>query len=173
MKAIKLLTVLFLAMATALHAEIKLKVGDTAPKIEGIDQDEKPWKLEDVLAKKKAVLLYFYPKDNTPGCTKQAQTLRQRMETFAKRNLEVVGVSFDDCASHREFIKQHDLNFTLLADTEGKIADAYGVRMPDKARAKRVTFLINPAGKIVYIIENPNADIHLEQIKDGIAKLGK
>src|SRR5688572_24136706 len=124
MKTLRILIALFVATAACLNAaETKLKVGDTAPKIEGIDQSEKPWKLEETLAKKKAVLLYFYPKDNTPGCTKQAQTLRERMESFTKSNVEVVGVSFDDCASHQQFTEQHKLNFTLLADTDGKIAD--------------------------------------------------
>src|SRR2546423_1767133 len=103
------------------------KVGDKAPLIQGQDQDGKAFKLADVVGKK-AVLLYFYPKDDTPGCTKQACGLRDRMSDLEKDNVQVVGVSFDNADSHKKFIAKHNLNFPLLADTDGKIADAYGVR---------------------------------------------
>ena len=102
-------------------------VGDKAPAVTGKDQDGKTWKLSSH-AGKKIVLLYFYPRDDTPGCTKEACGLRDRMEDLKKDNVEVVGVSFDSAESHQKFIAKHSLNFTLLADTDGKIADAYGVR---------------------------------------------
>src|SRR5215475_9464115 len=103
------------------------KVGDKAPLIEGKDQNDRTWKLADVIGKK-IVLLYFYPKDDTPGCTKQACGLRDRMDALKSDNVEVIGVSFDSVESHKKFIEKHNLNFTLLADTDGNIADAYGVR---------------------------------------------
>src|SRR5438132_13028671 len=96
------------------------KVGDKAPLIEGKDQDGKTWKLADVVGKK-VVLLYFYPKDGTPGCTKEACGFRDQMSDLKKENVEVIGVSFDSAESHQKFIVRHSLNFPLLADTDGKI----------------------------------------------------
>src|SRR6185436_16218258 len=98
-----------------------LKVGDAAPLITGKNQDGKNWKLQSLIGKKN-VLLYFYPKDDTSGCTKQACALRDRMEDLKKDNVEVVGVSFDNEESHQAFIEKNKLNFILLADTDGKIA---------------------------------------------------
>ena len=123
------------------------KVGATAPLVEGKNQDGNAWKLADNVGKK-VVLLYFYPKDDTKGCTKEACGLRDRMSDLAKDNVEVVGVSFDSSESHQAFISKYSLNFSLLADTDGKIADAYGVRMTGKNMARRVSFLIGLDGKL-------------------------
>jgi len=162
---------IFAAAGLVAHAETELKVGDTAPKVSGIDTDTHPWKLEDLLGKKN-VLLYFYPKDNTPGCTKQACTLRDRMGDLQKQGIEVVGVSFDNTASHQEFRHKYDLNFKLIADTEGKIADAYGTRKEaGKNIARRVSFLIGKDGKIKHITDHPSADVHLAEMKEAIEKL--
>jgi thioredoxin-dependent peroxiredoxin len=149
---------------------LKLKVGEAAPLVTGLNQDGKEWKLADA-AGKQVVLLYFYPKDETPGCTKEACGLRDSMADLKKSDVAVVGVSFDSAESHRSFIAKHSLNFPLLADTEGKIADAYGVRMPDKARARRVSFLIGKDGKILHITDSPDADKHLTEMKEAVAKL--
>src|SRR5712692_2616813 len=113
-------------------------VGAKAPLIQGKDQDGKTWKLADDVGKK-VVLLYFYPKDNTPGCTKQACGLRDRMGDLKKDNVEVIGVSFDSAESHKKFIADQSLNFRLLADTEGKIADKYGTQMEGRQMARRVS----------------------------------
>ena len=145
-------------------------VGDKAPFVEGKDQDGKIWKLAD-LAGKKNVLLYFYPKDNTPGCTKEACGLRDRMDELKKGNVEVIGVSFDSAESHKKFIADQNLNFALLADTDGKIADTYGVRRPGGNVARRVSFLIGKDGKITHVTDNPNADVHLNEMKEAVAKL--
>src|SRR5713226_1436171 len=131
------------------------KVGDKAPLIEGKDQDGKTWKLADEVGKK-VVLLYFYPKDDTPGCTKEACGFRDRIADLRKDNVEVVGVSFDSPESHQKFISKYNLNFPLLADTDGKIADAYGVRMTGKDMAKRTSFLIGLDGKIVHVTDTMN-----------------
>jgi peroxiredoxin Q/BCP len=153
-------------------AALKLKVGDAAPQVAGSNQDGKEWKLAEA-AGKKVVLLYFYPKDETPGCTKEACGLRDSMGDLQKGDVEVIGVSFDNAESHKSFIAKHSLNFSLLADTEGKIAEAYGVRMPDKARARRVSFLIGKDGKILHITDSPDADKHLTEMKEAVAKLKK
>lgn len=151
-------------------ASLKLKVGEVAPLVVGVNQDGKEWKLADATGKK-VVLLYFYPKDETPGCTKEACGLRDSMGDLQKSDVEVVGVSFDSAESHKSFIAKHNLNFPLLADTDGKIADAYGVRMPDKARARRVSFLIGKDGKILHITDAPEADKHLTEMKAAVGKL--
>jgi peroxiredoxin Q/BCP len=148
------------------------QVGDQAAKIQAVDQDGKTWKLEDVLGKK-VVLLYFYPKDDTPGCTKEACGFRDRIADLKKENVEVVGVSFDSPESHQKFISKYHLNFPLLADTDGKIADAYGVRMTGKDMARRVSFLIGTDGKIVHVTDTMNADTHLAEMKDAVEKLKK
>jgi len=147
------------------------KVGDPAPRIEGKDQDGKTWKLADHIGKH-VVLLYFYPKDETPGCTKQACGLRDRMGDLKKQKVEVIGVSFDSSESHQKFIAKHSLNFLLLADTDGKIADAFGVRRePGKMMARRASFLIGLDGKIAHVTDVPSADVHLAEMKDAVAKL--
>jgi len=148
------------------------KVGDKAPAVEGKDQDGKSWKLSDY-AGKKAVLLYFYPKDDTPGCTKQACGLRDQMGDLKKENVEVVGVSFDNAESHQKFREKHSLNFTLLADTDGKIADAYGVRRGTSNMARRASFLIGKDGTIKHVTDTPSADTHLAEMKEAVAKLQK
>jgi peroxiredoxin Q/BCP len=163
----------FLSVAVAVNAAEPSKtpkVGDKAPLIEGTDQDGKSWKLADSIGKK-VVLLYFYPKDDTPGCTKQACGLRDRMGDLKKDNVEVIGVSFDNAESHKKFIAKHTLNFPLLADTDGKIADTYGVRMPNRNMARRASFLIGLDGKIAHITDVPSADTHLSEMKDAVAKL--
>ncbi|HEY0456396.1 MAG TPA: peroxiredoxin [Verrucomicrobiae bacterium] len=147
-------------------------VGSKAPLIEGNDQNGKPFKLADQVGKK-VVLLYFYPKDDTPGCTKEACGFRDRMEDLKKDGVEVIGVSFDNGQSHQKFITKYNLNFTLLADTDGKIADAYGVRMPGKSMARRVSFLIDKEGKIAHVTDSPMADKHLAEMKEAVDKLKK
>ena len=94
------------------HADTP-KAGDKAPEFEAKDQDGRMWKLSG-LAAKQVVLLYFYPKDDTPGCTKEACGLRDRMTDLKKDNVQVLGVSFDDGESHKKFIAKHNLNFPLL-----------------------------------------------------------
>ncbi|MGA2787087.1 MAG: peroxiredoxin [Verrucomicrobiota bacterium] len=148
------------------------KTGDTAPPFTGQDQDGKTVTLGDLIGKK-IVLLYFYPKDNTPGCTKEACGFRDRMGELQKDNVEVIGVSFDSAASHQKFIAEYKLNFTLLADANGKIADAYGVRMEGKNMAKRVSFLIGLDGKIVHVTDSSKPDVHFNEMKDAIASLKK
>ena len=168
---IPIVTCLFLTSATLVHGEMP-RVGENAPLFDGKDQDGKPWKAADFV-RKKIVLLYFYPKDDTPGCTKEACGLRDQMGDLKKNNVEVVGVSFDSEESHKAFIAKHSLNFTLLADTDGKIAGAYGTRAPNRNTARRVSFLIGLDGKVVHVTDNPSADVHLAEMEKAIAALKK
>src|SRR6476620_12309301 len=101
--------------------------GNKAPAFELEGNDGKTHSLEDY--KGKTLVLYFYPKDDTPGCTKEACGFRDRIGDLKKENVEVIGVSFDSGESHQKFISKFNLNFPLLADTDGKIADAYGTKM--------------------------------------------
>ena len=171
MAAMALAVVLNLSPGMA-QASSTPKAGDTAPLIEGKNQEGKSWKLADDVGKK-VVLLYFYPKDDTKGCTKEACGLRDRMGDLTKGNVEVIGVSFDSEESHQAFISKYTLNFPLLADTDGKIADAYGVRMPGKSMARRVSFLIGLDGKIAHVTDSPSADVHLTEMQEAVAKLAK
>ena len=168
---IKLLLAALLISTTTIFAAMP-KAGDTAPLIAGQDQDGKDFNLADHVGKK-IVLLYFYPKDFTGGCTKEACSFRDGFEDFATNNVEIVGVSFDSADSHLQFIAKYKLPFTLLTDSDGKIADAYGVRMDGKNMAKRVSFLIGLDGKIVHVTNTGNPDTHLAEMKAAIAGLKK
>jgi peroxiredoxin Q/BCP len=146
------------------------KVGDKAPAFEAKDQDGKTVKLSD-FAGKQVVLLYFYPKDQTPGCTKEACGFRDRLDDLKKKNVAVLGVSRDDAESHKKFIAKENLNFPLLADTDGKLTEAYGAAMPNRPLSRRVSFLIDKSGKIVHVTDSPSADNHLSETKAAIDKL--
>lgn len=159
-------------VVSAQDAPVHPKVGDKAPAITGKNEKGQTWKLEETVGKK-AVLLYFYPKDDTPGCTKEACGFRDSMGDLQKSGVEVVGVSFDNEENHRKFIEKHSLNFSLLADTDGKIADAYGVRVPGKNVARRVSFLIGKDGRITHVTDSPQADVHLSEMKEAVGKLKK
>jgi peroxiredoxin Q/BCP len=156
--------------AFAADAPSMPKVGDKAPLVEGKDQDGKEWKLSDDVGKK-VVLLYFYPKDDTQGCTTEACGFRDSIEALKSDNVEVIGVSFDSGESHQKFISKYKLNFPLIADTDGKIADTYGVRMNGRAMANRVSFLIGLDGKIVHVTNSGNPEKHLTEMKEAAAKL--
>jgi peroxiredoxin Q/BCP len=171
--SLRFLAATLLAMAMSFTASgATPKVGDQAPLVEGKDQDGKTWKLADAVGKK-LVLLYFSPKDDTPGCTKEACGFRDQIGDLQKENVEVIGVSFDSIDSHQKFISKYHLNFPLVADTDGKIADAYGVRMTGKNMDRRVSFLIGLDGKIVHVTDTMNADTHLTEMKQAVEKLKK
>ena len=168
---IKILLTALLVSVSTLFAALP-KAGDAAPSFAGQDQDGNTVKLAD-FAGKKTVLLYFYPKDNTPGCTKEACGFRDRLGELQTNNVAVVGVSFDSAASHRKFIAEYKLNFTLLADTNGTIIKAYDVKMPVMNLARRISFLIGTDGKIVHVTDAGNPDTHFNEMKEAIAALKK
>jgi peroxiredoxin Q/BCP len=165
-----MLTSLFIS-ATSLFADMP-KAGDTAPLFTGQDQDGKEFKLADLIGKK-IVLLYFYPKDFTGGCTKEACGFRDRMGDLQTNNVEVVGVSYDSAESHKKFIAEYNLNFTLLADTNGVITKAYDVKMPIMSLSKRVSFLIGLDGKIVHVTDAMNPQTHFDEMQAAIAEIKK
>jgi peroxiredoxin Q/BCP len=161
-----------LCAANAAETNAVPAVGQPAPLVSGVDQDFKVWKLADAIGKQ-AVLLYFYPKDFTGGCTKEACGLRDSMGELQTNNVQVIGVSFDSSASHLGFIATNHLNFPLLADTDGRIADAFGVRIIGKNMARRVSFLIGLDGKIAHVTDSGNPDVHLHEMKAAVADLPK
>ena len=159
-------------LAAPAQAAPRPKVGDRAPLFSGRDQDGKTVALADVTGKK-IVLLYFYPKDFTSGCTKEACGFRDRLGELQKDNVEVVGVSFDSAGSHQKFRAKYQLNFSLLADPGGKIVDLYGVRMDHLNLAHRVSFLIGLDGKIAHVTDAGDPGVHFEQMQAAIAALGR
>lgn len=145
-----------------------LKEGDHAPDFEGITQDKKRIKLSDLRGKK--VILYFYPKDNTPGCTDEACNLNESYHNFTRLGFEVIGVSPDSIESHLKFISKHNLLFNLIADTEKQILQAYGAWGEKKMYGKtymgvlRTTFVISEEGFIEKIFTKVKTKDHTNQI---------
>jgi peroxiredoxin Q/BCP len=148
------------------------QMGDPAPEFQGTDQNTNTVKLTDY-AGKKNVLLYFYPKDFTGGCTKEACGFRDRMGELASENVAVVGVSCDTNESHYKFAQEYNLKFPLIADTGAEIATAYGVKMKDMNMAQRVSFLIGTDGKIVQITESRDPEKHFTEMQKAIADIKK
>jgi len=147
---------------------IQLKEGSKAPLIDGIDQNGKQVKLTDFFGKK--VVLYFYPKDNTPGCTRESCNLRDNYDLLLKKGFAIIGVSADSEKSHKGFAEKYSLPFPLIADTSKKILNDYGVWGEKKLYGKtymgilRTTFVIDEKGIIEKIIEKVNTADHTEQI---------
>jgi peroxiredoxin Q/BCP len=157
--------------ATPLSAKAPLGIGDLAPSFSGRDQDGNKWRLGAELGKQ-IVLLYFYPRDDTRGGAVEACGLRDRMTDLKLRDVAVFGVSFDNRSSHKNFAFKYNLNFPLLADTHGRIADAYGARLgPDQKMARPVSFLIGLNGKIIHITDSPDPDVHLREMQSAIEHL--
>jgi peroxiredoxin Q/BCP len=148
------------------------KVGDTAPLFTGQDQDGRTFNLADHVGKK-IVLLYFYPKDFTGGCTKEACGFRDRVGDLQTNNVEVIGVSHDSVDSHKKFADEYKLNFTLIADPDGKIIAAYDAKMSMLGMSKRVSFLIGLDGKIVHVTDAMSPQPHFDEMKAAIAGLKK
>ena len=145
-----------------------LNIGDRAPNFTLNDKDGKPVFLSDFLGKK--VVLYFYPKDNTPGCTKQACAFAGLYREFQNRGIEVIGISKDSVASHVKFAEKYNLPFVLLADPELEAINAYGVWQEKKMCGKvsmgviRTTFIIDENGNIAKIMPKVKPDTNAEEI---------
>ncbi|MGQ0792824.1 MAG: peroxiredoxin [Deltaproteobacteria bacterium] len=147
-----------------------LKVGDAAPEIQALTYGGETIKLSD-FANKKIVALYFYPKDNTPGCTKQACSLRDGSELLESLGVQPIGVSTDGVKSHESFRDKYSLNFPLLSDSDKTIVGAYGAQS-DSGSARRVTFLIDKSGIIRHIWEKVNASGHADEVASKVKELG-
>ena len=145
-----------------------LKRGDKAPEILGVDQTGKEIRLSDFAGSK--LILYFYPKDNTPGCTAEACSLRDHYAELQASSYAVIGVSNDGEPSHRKFIEKQSLPFSLIADTECKLNEAFGVWREKKMAGRtymgtvRTTFIIDENGVITDIIEKVDTKNHASQI---------
>ncbi|GAB4331688.1 MAG: thioredoxin-dependent thiol peroxidase [Flammeovirgaceae bacterium] len=147
---------------------ISLKKGDKAPDFVGKDQDGKTVRMTDFVGKK--LVLYFYPKDDTPGCTAESCNLRDNYEVLRSKGYAVLGVSTDDEKSHQKFIKKYNLPFPLLADTDKTIHEQFGTWGEKKMYGKtymgtlRTTFVIDEKGFIEEIIEKVDTQDHTKQI---------
>ncbi len=150
----------------------KLNIGDKAPDFVGLDQNGDAIKLSDFAGSK--LILYFYPKDNTPGCINEACNLRDNYQMWMEKGYEVIGVSPDSQASHQKFIAKHDLPFPLIADTEKKIIKDYGAWGPKKLYGReyegllRSTFVINEKGVVEQVFMKVKTKDHTNQILETI-----
>ena len=146
----------------------KLQIGDKAPSINAIDQNENSINLESYIGKK--VVLYFYPKDMTPGCTAQSCNLSDNYKLLLEKGYDVLGVSCDSVKRHQKFIAKHDLPFNLISDEDHKVVNDYGVWQLKKFMGReymgivRTTFIIDENGLISDIISKVNTKEHTTQI---------
>ena len=146
----------------------KLKEGDKAPDFAVNDGEGKTVRLKNLKGKK--FVLYFYPKDDTPGCTKEACSFRDSFSKFKRRGIEVFGVSLDSEKSHQKFTEKYSLPFRLLADTDRKLSESFGTYGKKKFMGReymgnhRMTFLIDEKGKIKKIFEKVKPEDHAEEV---------
>ena len=138
-----------------------ISVGKKAPNFKYTDSDGNLLSLSDHKGQK--VLIYFYPRDNTPGCTKQACSLRDSMDDLLQKNIKVIGVSKDSEKSHANFKSKFNLNFDLVPDPDKKIISSYGV-LNEKGSANRKSFLVDEQGKILFIWDKVKAASHGEEV---------
>ena len=149
------------------------KEGTTAPAFKTTDQNGESVSLKDLRGQK--VVLYFYPKDDTPGCTKEACSFRDVYSKFKKQKITVLGVSPDKEIAHQKFVTKYQLPFTLLADTDHSIAEAYGVWGEKKFMGRtymgvhRTTFLIDEKGKIKKVFEKVKPEDHASEVLEAFA----
>lgn len=147
---------------------MKLKIKDEAPGFSLLDQDGKQHSLVDYRGS--WVLIYFYPKDDTPGCTKQACAIRDNFPDFKKTKLKVLGISVDSVKSHKKFQEKYELPFTLLADEKKQVVKKYGVWGKKKFMGReymgthRTSFIIDPKGKIAAIFEDVKPEEHADDV---------
>jgi peroxiredoxin Q/BCP len=148
-----------------------LKVGDKIPRFTAKDTNGNIFDSSIVL-NKKPVVIYFYPKDDTPGCTKEACSFRDDLKTLEKIGAQIIGISVDDSDSHSKFANKYHLPFPLLADQDGKVAESYGAlnNLLVIKIAKRYTFLINPSGKIAKVYLSVDTSKHSQEIIDDLKK---
>ena len=152
----------------------EVKVGEFAPEFTSTTQDGGKISLSDL--KGTRTVLYFYPKDNTTGCTLEANSLRDGKEELSRRGFRIVGVSPDSERSHQNFCTKHELNFTLIADTDHSVCEAFG-GWAEKSMygrkymgVKRTTFLLDEEGKITHIFDKVKTATHFEQIINELDK---
>ena len=149
-------------------ANIKIKIGEQIPEFKSVTTEGAEFSLTDL--KGTPTVLYFYPKDNTSGCTLEAKSLRDGKEELKRRGYKIVGVSPDSVKSHQNFCAKHELNFTLLADTDRSICEAFGVWVEKSMYGRkymgvaRKTFLLDEEGRITHIFDKVKTADHYQQI---------
>jgi len=152
-----------------------LNVGDKAPSFKLKNQDAKVISLSDL--KGKPIILYFYPKDDTPGCTKEACNFRDEFPKFGKMKAEIIGVSIDSVESHKKFADKYKLPFNLLADEKKEVVEKYGVWKEKNMYGKkymgieRTTFIINTEGKISKIFPKVKVEEHNKEVMEALKEL--
>jgi thioredoxin-dependent peroxiredoxin len=137
-------------------------VGEMAPEFEAPDQDGRPFRLSSLRGA--PVVLYFYPKADTPGCTIESKGFQEHLAEFSARGVRVVGVSVDDCPAQKAFASKYGLRFPLIADTTKQVSGRYGVLGP-RGSARRVSFLIDRDGKVVEVVDTSSPDPHVEKAR--------
>lgn len=162
--SVPLIILLGLLATPAFSAD--LKVGEPAPDFSAPSTTGQSLGLKEFLGK--TTVLYFYPKDDTPGCTIEAKGFKDLYPQFKALDVQVVGVSYDSLASHQAFQKSYDLPFPLIADTDRQVAKAYGVDQP--FFAERDTFVISPKGKLIAIFRDVNPSGHAQEVLDWVKK---
>ncbi len=151
---------------------IVLKEGDWAPDFQLPDSNRKKVRLSEFRGKK-IVVLYFYPKDDTPGCTREACNFRDSFEVYNNAGAEILGISVDGVESHQRFASKYSLPFALLSDREKTISKTYGVLRPTGTSDERVTFLIDKEGRIAKIFPHVRVDGHSIEVLDAIKNIQK
>jgi len=157
--------------AYACSSGVMLKEGDKAPDFKLHSQDGAEVQLSDLLTKG-YVVLYFYPKDDTPGCKKEACSFRDLNQEFRAEGAEIIGISVDDVTSHKQFHEKYGLNFTILADPDKKVTEMYGVKS-NLGLAKRVTFVIDENGIIKKVYPDVDVAAHAPEVLSLIKSLHK
>lgn len=166
-KRLSIFTILFMILFGNAHAQ--LKAGDKIPSFQLADQDGQTFDINNVLGKH-ALVIYFYPKDETGGCTREACSFRDAYEDFTSRGAKVIGISGDNVESHRKFAKHHNLPFTLLADTGNKVRKLFGVPRTLFIPG-RVTYVVDKQGIITYVFNNLSDGPR--HVKEALAALEK
>jgi peroxiredoxin Q/BCP len=157
-------TFILLFSVFQMRGQSPLVVGDKLPSFMLPDQDGIPFDIKDYVGKT-AMVIYFYPKDDTPGCTKEACSFRDSFEKFTEKNIKVIGISSDDVESHKNFADKYNLPFTLLADTDSKVRNLFGVKSNILGLIPgRVTYVIDKGGKVIFIYDSQfKAERHIEE----------
>lgn len=148
----------------------ELKVGDTAPDFSLLDEHGRPVSLKDFLGKK-VVVLYFYPKDFTSGCTTEACSFRDNYQPYQDKGAVVIGVSLDSVESHLKFSQKYNLPFAILSDNDKEVAKAYGVLGIGGFLTKRVTFIIDKEGRIAAVFPKVDVKRHSQEVLEALDQL--
>lgn len=164
----KIIITIAIIIGIAMAKNNDLKIGDKAPDFTLFDQDSIEHTLSDYFGKK--IVVYFYPKDDTPGCKKEACSIRDNYALFEEKEIVVFGISYDSPKSHKKFADKYDLPFTLLSDNEKKVAKLYN--SDGFLMAKRNSFLIDTEGKLFKIYNNVDVTSHTSIILDDFEGLG-